>query len=140
MPSSFDDRRSERLDVDLDTAIIGQRVPARARDDQRRVDERLAGSVDEHVKVGIRIGRGLLAPQDVCQHVAWDECAAPNSQDTHDGPRQPTPEGRRRQLQAVTQDLEATEQPNLERFGAGTVAAGRQREPAKRRMAHLRIR
>lgn len=78
MLPSFEDHRSERLDVDVNTAIVGQRVAAGARDDQLRVDERSAGSVDEHVEVGIRIGRSHLGPQDVCQHLAWNERAPPN--------------------------------------------------------------
>lgn len=110
------DGRAHLLGIDPDVVAIGQGVPTRSGDDQRRRAERATRPMDQHVEVRIRICRQAIPPQGIGQHIARHEAAPLDGKETDDKACQAPIEGGRADLMAVSPDLETAEQPDLERW------------------------
>jgi hypothetical protein len=87
------DRGKELFAVDVAGVAAGERVPARARQDERRIAETCPGPVDEHLEVRNRVGRHAARPQGLGQDVVGDERPPAGDQDADEGSDEPPPEG-----------------------------------------------
>jgi hypothetical protein len=104
----------ERLGVEHAAVLAGEAVAAGDGDDQRRVAQGAPGPAHQHLDVGGRVGRGVLRPQRLRQHVLGHERPAPARQQPDQGLDQAPAERRGGHLLPRPPHHEPAEQPDLE--------------------------
>jgi hypothetical protein len=115
--------RPNRLDelFDVQDALFrhGEGIASRPGHEQVRPTECPTGAVDQHLQVRSRIGGRPITPEHLAQNIMRNELAPPHQQNPQERPNLASAEFRRRDLAAVPQHHEPSEETDLERARRG---------------------